>query len=55
MAGRGLEVGRNGSVGRVRAGLALNLVQPHVEIGSLPLPPDTIDASVVEVEDGVVG
>ena len=59
-----LDVGREGLEGeypvagdrtmrREWAGLSLNLVQPYAEIGGHPLPPDTIEAGVVQVEDRV--
>jgi hypothetical protein len=38
---------------REGAGLSLNLVQPDVKVGGYPLPPDTIEAGVMQIEDWV--
>lgn len=48
------EVAGDGAVRWVRAGPSVDLVQPGVQIAGDPLPPKTIEAGVVEVEDRIL-
>lgn len=47
------EVAGDGAEWWVRTGPSVDLVQPGVEVSGNPLPPESVEAGVVQVEDGI--